>query len=194
MAVSKKEQAIRAYKKENKPAPKWPRRSAEYLARLATLRYTEMDKLLATQPIASIMRMQELGIQPLYNTAGTMYKDVAPVLSAMGIMYNAITKERKVISRHVHQVDAFIASQLHKRVTHTQQADGTRQPSQSAQGKVLSAQFQGISIKVACGMLHQAYREALEANPTDWLGLHKQLDWEIELLRSEQDRIAKLPR
>ena len=194
MALSRKEQAIRAFKKANKSPPKWPMRSVEYLARISALRNTSIAELVTTQPISHLLRMQELGITPTYNNAGTSYKDITQVITSTGIMYNAITKERKVISRHTYQVDAFIAAQLNKRVTKTHQADGTRQPRPSAQGQALSTKFQGLSIKVACGILRQAYREAIEANPTDWQGLHKQLDWEIKLLRAEQDRAAKLPR
>ena len=194
MALSRKEQAIRAFKKANKAPPKWPTRSVEYLARISALRNTSIAELVTTQPISHLLRMQELGITPAYNNAGTSYKDISQIITSTGIMYNAITKDRKVISRHTHQVDAFIAAQLNKRTTKTYQADGTRQPRQSPQGQALSAKFQGLSIKVACGILRQAYQEAIAANPTDWQGLHNQLDWEIDLLRGEQDRIAKLPR
>ena len=194
MAISHKEQLIRAYKKANKPPPKRPAASLEARAERQALRAEQIFKLVRTQTPEGLAKLVTHNIIPEYNQAGTAYKNVAPVLSAGGIMYNAITKDRKVICRHTQQVDAFIASVFNARTTKTYQADGTRQPHQSAQGQALSAKFQGLSIKVACGILRQAYQEAIAANPADWQGLHKQLDWEIDLLRGEQDRIAKLPR
>jgi len=193
MAVSRKEQVIRAFKKANKPLPKTRGLSAEYLTRIAALRCIEIDKLVSAQPIQSIFKMQNLNILPEYNQAGTMYKDVRPVLSVEGVMFSAITKERRVISRHTNQIDAFIAAQLNKRATKTLQGDGKRQPQQNAVVKAFSAKFQGLSVKVACGMLRQAYREDIAINPDDWQALHKQLDYEIELLREEQARVVKLP-
>ena len=194
MAVSRKEQLIRAYKKANKPQPKRPAESLVARAERQVLRAEQIFKLIKTQTPEGLAKLTTHNIIPEYNRAGTAYKNVAPVLCAFGIQYNAITGTRRVISRHAIQVEAFIASVFNARTTKTHQADGTRQPSQSAQGKALSTKFQGLSIKVACGILKQAFREAIEANPTDWQGLHKQLDWEIKLLRAEQDRIAKLPR
>ena len=195
MAVSRKEQLIRAYKKANKPPPKRVNLSPELRAERQALKAVQIYRLIQTQPQVSLNKLEVHNIIAQYNQAGTSYKDILPVVTVQGLMYNAINPiTNRVISRHTHQVDAFIAAQLNKRVTKTHQADGTRQPRQSAQGQALSAKFQGLSIKVACGILKQAYREAIEANPTDWQGLHKQLNWEIGLLRGEQDRIAKLPR
>ena len=193
MALSKKEQALREQRRANKPPPKRSPESQVLRAERLARRAQQIYAFAKTQPQAAIERMTALSITPEYNQAGTMYKNVAPIITAEGIKYNAVeASTRRVVSRHDLPIEAFIAVTLAHRATKTYQADGTRQPSPSAQGRVLSAKFQGLTLKSACGMLRQAYREALALEPTNAEALHQQLEWEIKLLQQEQTRLAKL--
>lgn len=192
MPLSKKEIALRAYKKSIKPPPKRPVLSAEYKVANAMRKANAVAELIASQPTESLQRMQELGIEPKYNQAGTCYARVYPVLTVdEGLCYNAITKDRHVISRHKYQVDAFIASMLALRVTKTYQANGKRQPNRSDPVEAITTKFPGMTVKTACGMLRQAYRDAIITDPANWRQLHDQLDYEIELLRRSQSHTAK---